>query len=228
MPRASRISQAKTSWRGQPSPTSAIRAPEARTRSASSTRSSAVECAELRRFGPGDLEAGEAFAEAFDERGEHRLAAAVEVDGQALCGGPLEDAQRQVRPVDAVGEAGAVQPVQRPAHRLAVRGDEVEVVEPVAVLGVLDAGHDAVDGESGDSVGTALVGGADDPLDGGVVVDGVDQDAEDVALAEVDHTRPPLGVRVVHLREDVLDVVLDSPARVVAPRSEPLSPIHQM
>src|SRR5439155_11633193 len=98
-----------------------------------------------------------------------------------------EDAQGQVGAVDPVGEAGAVQAVEGPAHRLAVRGDQVEGVQPCAVRPVLHAGHDAVHGERRQREGTPRPGGVEHRGGGRVVVDDVDEDAEDAAFAGVYH-----------------------------------------
>ena len=112
---------------------------------------------------------------------------AVQVDRQALGGAALQHAQRERRAVDPVGELDAVQHAERPAHRLPVRRDQVERVEPGVVLRIGDAGHHAVHGERGQRERLAFVRGGDDAVGGVVVVDRGDHHAEDVVLALVDH-----------------------------------------
>jgi hypothetical protein len=80
-----------------------------------------------------------------------------------------------------------VKQVERQTHRLAVRGDKVERVEPAVVWLVEHAGHHAVYGERGHREVLPLPRGIHDLGGGGLVVDRVDEDAEDVALPLGDH-----------------------------------------
>jgi hypothetical protein len=81
----------------------------------------------------------------------------------------------------------SVEQVGRPADRLTVRCDQIELIEAVAVRPVLHAGHDAVNRERGDGKSPAFLGRADDLVERGIVVYRVDEDAKDAPLAMVSH-----------------------------------------
>ncbi len=91
--------------------------------------------------------------------------------------------QGEIGAVDAVGEAGAVSPVQYPAHRLAVGDQQVEVIEAELVLGIEHPGHHAVHGERRNRGTLPLARRAEDERQAGLVVDGVDQHADDILFA---------------------------------------------
>jgi hypothetical protein len=82
-----------------------------------------------------------------------------------------------------------VEAIEGPTDRLTVGRHQVDPVESVAVVGVGYAGHDPVDGKGGDRQWSPCPGSGENPLDRAVVVDGVDQYAEQVALSGVDHAQ---------------------------------------
>ena len=81
-----------------------------------------------------------------------------------------------------------VQAVEDPAHGLAVGRDQVEAIEPEFVLAVERAGHQAVHRESGNGCAAPLLRGAHYELFGGFVINGVDQDADDIPFACMMHS----------------------------------------
>src|SRR5690606_26440822 len=89
--------------------------------------------AEARRRRADDADAGKALAQVGLELLHHLRPAAIEKNRNTLLVGDLAEPQHQGRAIDAVAQAGAMQKVERPAHRLAVGHDHVEAVEAVAL-----------------------------------------------------------------------------------------------
>jgi len=143
--------------------------------------------AELTRLAAGNQQLRKARLELGGQCGDGLGPRPVEIDGQAGGRGAFAHAQHQRRPVDAVAQTGAMEQVERPAHGLAVRHHQVQVIEPVAVLRIEHAGHDPVDGLGGNGEGARLRGGSEDGLHGGGVGGGVDEDAEEVDGIGVAH-----------------------------------------
>jgi hypothetical protein len=142
---------------------------------------------ELRRLRPGDRELRELLAQRRGEPLQGRQRRAVQVNGKVLPRRAGQHPQGERRAVDPVGQFRAVQRVERPAHRLPVGDHEIERVEPGAVGPVLHTGHHPVHRERGEREWLALARGGEDLPGRRVVVDGVDQHAEDARLSLVDH-----------------------------------------
>ena len=124
---------------------------------------------------------------------EQLFVGAEEEDRHALRGGAAADFEHHLWAVHALAKLRTVNEVEGPADGLAVGNHEVERVEPVAVRFVADADHHTVDGDGGHGERLAVVRGADDFIDGGLVIDCVDADTRDVVFASINHpTVPPI------------------------------------
>src|SRR5690606_22288695 len=99
----------------------------------------------------------------------------------------LAEPQHELRAVHAVRQLHSMQPIQCPAHRLAIRHQHVEVVQPPAVHRVEYAGHQTVNGERRNDEWFLLPRGPDGASDRGIIVDGTDLNSQYVVPAEVDH-----------------------------------------
>ena len=80
-----------------------------------------------------------------------------------------------------------MQPLQRPANRLTVGHQQIEVVQPISMRSIEHASHHAMNRQRRGGQRAALLCRRHDPLDRGGVVDRIDPNAEHVEFAVIDH-----------------------------------------
>src|SRR5437868_8640672 len=80
-----------------------------------------------------------------------------------------------------------MKPPKSPFHRLAVRNDEVETVQPVLMVLVETARHDSVHGHCRDRHSAARKSSLGHGCDGSFIIDGTYQYSQDVMFALVYH-----------------------------------------
>ena len=135
----------------------------------------------------GDRDSRNQSGKALGESVERGLVASVEEHGHTLRRRGAAQFEGESGSVDTIGKTDMVEKVECPSHGLAVRSDQIKRVEPGAMLGIVMAGHHAMHGEGRDTARFASNCSGHDALDGGLVVDGIDGNAEQVDLARVDH-----------------------------------------
>jgi hypothetical protein len=86
----------------------------------------------------------------------------------------MKEAESQVRAPNLLLEPRSVEEIQRPPNRLAVGRRKIEVVEPIALVGVDDARHHPVDRKFSDTEAATLPGRGDDRGGRRLVVNRVD------------------------------------------------------
>ena len=92
----------------------------------------------------GDLKPGNSLTQLSRERREHVRRRRRRERSAAFLSRPAAQFEHQVRAINAIRQAGAVQPIECPADRLAVRHDQIELVKPMAMRAVQHAGHHAM------------------------------------------------------------------------------------
>jgi len=107
--------------------------------------------------------------------------------GNPLLGSLQAGLEHQVRAVNTVRQPGPVKPVERPANRLTVGDDQVEGVQAITMLAVKHPCHHTMHCQRRDRHGSLRDGRANNAIDSPFVVDGIDQYAQHIFLATIDH-----------------------------------------
>src|SRR5262249_2991727 len=96
--------------------------------------------------------------------------------------------KRKIRAVDSLRERNAVEPIERPPNGLAVWNEHVELVQSVLLFAIENAGHQAMDGKSGNAQKVFVLCRTDDRLFRSFIVDRRNHYAEDVSFSTVAHS----------------------------------------
>ncbi len=112
---------------------------------------------------------------------------AIEVHRKTLFRSSFQEPQRELRTIDPAGQIALVNPIQRPAHGLTIRHNEIERVQAILVLLILYARHHAVHRERRYGVGAPFQSGLNDARERPVIIDRVHQDSENTLLPLIDH-----------------------------------------
>jgi hypothetical protein len=100
-----------------------------------------AEATELRGLHSRDHQTWELGFKIAPQRGENFLRAAIEENWETFLRSPSADPERQIRTVDAVWKASAVQPIQNPPDGLAIRNQQVEMVKAEFLFTVEHPSH---------------------------------------------------------------------------------------
>lgn len=95
--------------------------------------------------------------------------------------------EHQVWPVYAILEPGPMYQVQAPAHGLAIGYNQLKMIKAMLVFVVQDARHNSMDSERRNTERLPLLGGLNDSFNGGLIVNGVDIDSQQIEFAKIDH-----------------------------------------
>ena len=186
-----------SSWRGQPRPTKTICAPDARMPATTSASSSAVSARNGGEYAPAMRSSGTSSRSRRCKRS--RTAACCRTGTRAVRGrGLAADVEHQRRTVDAVSQPRGVQRVERPAHGLPVRRDDLERVQRRSEPTVARGGRHAMDRRGGGDERRSALGRVDDGCRRLVVIDLADEHAgHRVARGQ---GRPRIRGELGHLR----------------------------
>ncbi len=86
--------------------------------------------------------------------------------------------------------------VERPANGLSIGDDEIEFVEAEPMLPIERTGHHPVNGEGCRGKTAARLRGRDDLSHRRLVVDHIDHDSQEIALATRDHAMPAVLIEL--------------------------------